>query len=42
MELEELGFQTSDYTTKVQSSKQFGTGIKTEILINGTGYKAQK
>ena len=28
MELEELGFLTSDYTTKLQSSRQFGTGTK--------------
>ena len=30
MELEESGFVTSDYTTKLQSSKQCGTGIKTK------------
>ena len=29
MELEESTFPTSDYTTKVQSSRQSGTGIKT-------------
>ena len=40
-ELEELGSLTSDYTTKLQSSKQYGTGTKTEIQINGTGQKAQ-
>ena len=28
---------TSDYTTKLQSSKQYDTGTKTEIQINGTG-----
>ena len=28
MELEELGFLTSDYTTKLQSSRQFGAGTK--------------
>ena len=27
---------TSDYTTKPQSSRQYGTGTKTEIQINGT------
>ena len=27
---------TSDYTTKLQSSRQYGTGTKTEILTNGT------
>ena len=31
MELEESNFLTSDYTTKLQSSKQYGTGTKTEI-----------
>ena len=30
-ELEESSFLTSDYTTKLQSSRQFGTGTKTEI-----------
>ena len=29
MELEESTFPTSDYTTKVQSSRQSGTGTKT-------------
>ena len=41
MELEESGSQTSDYTTKQQSSKLYGTGTKTEIQISGTGEKAQ-
>ena len=31
--LVESGSLTSDYTTKLQSSKQYGTGTKTEILI---------
>ena len=31
MELEKSIFLTSDYTTKVQSSRQHGTGTKTEI-----------
>ena len=31
MELEESTFLTSDYTTKIQSSRQYGTGTKTEI-----------
>ena len=35
-ELEESIFLTSDYTTKVQSSRQHGTGIKTETQTNGT------
>ena len=28
---------TSDYTKKLQSSKQYGAGTKTEILIDGKG-----
>ena len=31
MELEESGSFNSDYTTKLQSSKQYGTGRKTNI-----------
>jgi len=31
MELEESSFLTSDYTTKLQLSRQYGTGTKTEI-----------
>ena len=31
LELEESTFLNSDYTTKLQSSKQYGTGRKTEI-----------
>ena len=42
MELEELTFLTSDYTTKLQSSRQYGNGTKTEIWTNGTRQKAQK
>ena len=30
-ELEESTFLTSDYTTKLQPSRQYGTGTKTEI-----------
>ena len=30
MELEEPTFLTSDYTTKLQSSRQYGTGTKIE------------
>ena len=37
MELEESGSQTSDYTTRLQSSKQHGSDTKTEIWINGIG-----
>ena len=36
MKLEESTFLTSDYTTKLQSSRQYGTGTKTEIETNGT------
>ena len=32
---------TSGYTTKRQSSRQYGTGTETEIQINGTKQKAQ-
>ena len=42
MELEESTCLTSDYTTKLQSSRQYGTGTKTEIQISGTKEKAQK
>ena len=31
MEMEESTFLTSDYTTKLQSSRQYGTGTKTEL-----------
>ena len=31
MELEELTFLTSDYTTKLQSSRLYNTGTKAEI-----------
>ena len=31
MELEESSFLTSDYTTKLQSLRQYGTGTKAEI-----------
>ena len=31
MELEESGSLTSDYTTKLQSSKQYGTDMKIKI-----------
>ena len=33
MELEESTCLTSGFTTKPQSSRQYGTGTKTEILI---------
>ena len=41
MVLEESESLTSDYTTKLQTSKN-GTGIKIEIQMNGTGYKIHK
>ena len=34
-ELEELGSLTSEYTVKLQWSKQYGTGTKTDLQING-------
>ena len=37
MELKESGSQTSDYTTKLQLSKPYGTHTKTEIYISRTG-----
>ena len=42
MELEESTFLTSDYTTKLQSSRQYGTSTKTEIQANGTRWNAQE
>ena len=42
MELEESTCLTSGYTTMLQSSRQYGTGTKTEIQINGTKQKAQR
>ena len=39
MELEESTFLTSDYTTKLQSSKQYGAGTKTKTQTNGTNRK---
>ena len=41
-ELEESSFLTSDYTTKLQASRQYGTGTKTETQTNGTRQKIQK
>ena len=40
--LNKSSFLASNYTTKLQQSKQQGTGTKTEIWINGMGQKAQK
>ena len=36
-----INLLTSGYPTKLQSSKQYGTGTKTEIYINGTRQKAK-
>ena len=36
LELEESTVLTSDYTTKLQPSRQYGTGTKTETQTNGT------
>ena len=36
LELEESTFLTLEYTTKLQSSRQCGTGTKTETQSNGT------
>ena len=33
MNLEELTFLTSDYTTKLQSSRQHGSGTKTDMSL---------
>ena len=41
MELEESTFLTSDYATKLQSSRQYGTGTKAEIQINGKRQKIE-
>ena len=38
----ESTFLNSDYTTKLQSSRQDGTGTETEIQTNVTRQKAQK
>ena len=40
--LEESTCLTSEYATKLQSLRQYGTGTKTEIQINGTKQKAQR
>ena len=39
MKLEESTCMTSDYTTKLQSSRQYGTGTETEIQISETKRK---
>ena len=42
LELEESTFLTSNYTTKLQSSRQYSTGTKREIYTNGTKERAQR
>ena len=42
VELQESTCLTSISTTKLQSSRQYGTGTKTETQINGTKQKAQR
>ena len=37
-----INYLTSGSATKPQSSRQYGTGTKTEIQINGTKQKAQR
>ena len=39
---EGINLLTSDYTTNLQSSRQHGTGTKTEIQTNGARQKAKK
>ena len=41
-EWEESSFLTLSFPTKLQSSRQFGTGTKTEIQTNETRIKAHK
>ena len=36
-----INIPDSDYITKPQSSRWYGTGTKTEIQINGTKQKVQ-
>ena len=42
MELEELTYLISDYTTRLQSSRKYVTGTKTEVYFNGKRQKAQR
>ena len=42
MKMDESTCMTSGSTTKPQLSRQYGTGAKTEIQINGTKQKAQR
>ena len=42
LESEESTFLTSDYSTKIQPSRQYCTGTKTELQTNGTRQRTQK
>ena len=42
MELEKSTFLTSDYTTKLQSSRQYGIGTKTNYIDQWNKMKAQR
>ena len=42
MELEESTFLTSDYTTKLQSSRQYGTGTKPENIDQWNKVESQE
>ena len=42
MNLEELTFMISDYITKLQLSRQYGIGTKTETQTHGKRQRAQK
>ena len=42
MKLEDSAFLTSDYTTKLQSSRQYGTGTKKEIKVIQIGKEEVK
>ena len=41
-QLEESAFLNSDYTTKLQSSRQYSAGTSTEIQTNGAKQKAHR
>ena len=42
MELEKSTFLISDYNTKLQSSRQYGTGTKIEIKTSGKERKKER
>ena len=39
---EESTLLISDFTSKIQPSRQYGTGTKTETYMSATGQKAQR